>query len=72
LKALKNQLEKIDSKLSKLIKEYDEFKTKNDVIQSVLGVGNIVAFHLISDMPKLGCLTNKQASALVGVAPINR
>ena len=29
------------------------------------GVENVVAFHLISDMPELGYLTNKQASALV-------
>jgi transposase len=72
LTALKNQLEKIELKLANLIKECDEYKTKNDIIQSMPGVGNVVAFHLISDMPELGYLTNKQASALVGVAPINR
>jgi len=72
LTALKNQLEKIDTKLSKLIKECDEYKAKNDIIQSMPGVGNVVAFNLLSDMPELGYLTNKQASALIGVAPINR
>jgi transposase len=72
LTALKNQLEKIELKLANLIKECNEYKTKNDIIQSMPGVGNVVAFHLISDMPELGYLTNKQASALVGVAPINR
>ena len=36
------------------------------------GVGNVVAFTLLSDLPELGYMTNKQASALVGVAPINR
>lgn len=72
LTALKNQLEKIELKLVKLINECDEYKTKNDIIQSVPGVGNVVTFHLISDMPELGYLTNKQASALLGVAPINR
>ncbi len=72
LTALKNQLEKIDNKLSKLIKECEDYKAKNDIIQSMPGVGNIVAFNLLSDMPELGYLTNKQASALIGVAPINR
>jgi len=38
----------------------------------VSGVGPVVALSLISNMPELGCLTNKQAAALVGVAPINR
>jgi len=72
LTALKKQLEKIDSKLSKLISECDEYKVKNEIIQSMPGVGNIVAFNLLSDMPELGYLSNKQASALIGVAPMNR
>ncbi len=72
LTALNNQLVKIESKLSKLIEECEDYKAKNDIIQSMPGVGNIVAFNLLSDMPELGYLTNKQASALIGVAPINR
>jgi len=51
LTVLKNQLEKIDSKLHKLIQSCDEYKIKNDIIQSVPGVGNVVAFNLISEMP---------------------
>lgn len=72
LTALKNQLDKIDNRLAKLILECDEYKAKNDIVQSMPGVGNVVAFNLLSDMPELGYLTNKQASALIGVAPINR
>ncbi len=72
LTALKNQIEKIDKKLLKLIESCPEYKEKNDIIQSMPGVGNIVAFNLLSNMPELGYLTNKQAAALVGVAPINR
>ncbi len=30
------------------------------------------AFGLLSDMPELGTISNKQAAALVGVAPFNR
>lgn len=72
LTALKNQLEKIDLKLQKLINECDEYKKKNEIIQSVPGVGNVVAFNLLSEMPELGYITNKEASSLVGVAPFNR
>ncbi|TPH13546.1 IS110 family transposase [Litorilituus lipolyticus] len=72
LTVLKNQLEKIDNKLHKLIECCDEYKIKNDIIQSVPGVGNVVAFNLISEMPELGYITNKEASSLVGVAPFNR
>ncbi|WP_024610714.1 IS110 family transposase [Pseudoalteromonas sp. TB64] len=72
LTALKNQIEKVDLKLQKLIKECDEYSVKNDIIQSVPGVGNVVAFNLLSDMPELGCVNNKEAASLVGVAPFNR
>jgi len=72
LTAIKNQLEKVDQKLLKLIASCDEYKAKNDIIQSMPGVGNVVAISLLSNMPELGYLTNKQAAALVGVAPVNR
>ncbi|MCP4411117.1 MAG: IS110 family transposase [Gammaproteobacteria bacterium] len=72
LTALKNQLIKIDRKLEKLILDCDEYKAKNDIIQSMPGVGKVVAYSLLSNMPELGIITNKQAAALVGVAPVNR
>ncbi len=72
LTALKNQIDKVDLKLQKLIEECDEYKAKNDIIQSVPGVGNVVAFNLLSDMPELGYVNNKEAASLVGVAPFNR
>jgi transposase len=72
LTALKIQLEKVDNKLLKLIQSCDDYKTKNDIIQSVPGVGNVVTFNLLSDMPELGYVNNKEAASLVGVAPFNR
>ena len=72
LTALKNQIEKVDGKLQKLINECDDYKAKNDIIQSVPGVGNVVAFNLLSDMPELGYVNNKEAASLIGVAPFNR
>ncbi len=72
LTAIKNQIDKVDSKLSKLITKCDEYKAKNDIIQSMPGVGKVVAFNLLSDMPELGFLTNKEAASLIGVAPFNK
>ena len=72
LTVMKNQLDKIDNKLQKLINSRDEYKIKNDIIQSVPGVGKVVTFNLISEMPELGYINNKEASSLVGVAPFNR
>ena len=69
LTAIKNQLEKVEAMLLKLIDTCEEYKIKNDIIQSMLGIGNIVAFNLLSDMPELGYVNNKQAASLIGVAP---
>jgi len=72
LTAIKNQLEKVDEKLLKLIESCPEYQAKKDIIQSMPGVGNVMTFSLLSNMPELGYLSNKQAAALVGVAPMNR
>src|SRR5690606_5826441 len=72
LTCLKNQLTGIDRKLIKLIERCDDYKTKNAILQSMPGVGNVVAISLISNMPELGYITNKEAAALIGVAPFNR
>ncbi len=72
LTALKNQLKKIDNKLHKLIESCEEYKIKNDTIQSMFGVGKVVAFNLISKIPELGYINNKEAASLVGVASFNR
>jgi transposase len=36
------------------------------------GIGPVVAFNLLNDMPELGYLTNKEAASLIGVAPFNK
>jgi transposase len=72
LTAIKNQIEKVDNKLSNLIEKCSEYKAKNTIIQSMPGIGPVVAFNLLSDMPELGYLTNKEAASLIGVAPFNK
>ena len=72
LTLFKNQIKKIADKLVKLIESCPDYQAKNTILQSMKGIGKIAAASLISNLPELGYMTNKQASALVGVAPINR
>jgi transposase len=72
LTVLQKQLDKIEEKMMKIIESCDEYKTKNDIIQSMHGAGKVISMSLISNFPELGYLSNKQAAALVGVAPINK
>jgi transposase len=72
LKTIKAQIGKIDEALDDMIAQADGWKEKNDILQSVPGVGKVMAYTLLSDLPELGTLNNKEIAALVGVAPINR
>lgn len=72
LTALKNQIEKIEGKIISLIESCPEYQAKNKILQSMKGIGKIASASIISNLPELGYMTNKQASALIGVAPINK
>ncbi|MGU3814577.1 IS110 family transposase [Vibrio diabolicus] len=72
LTALKNQMEKVEAKIAKPIESCPEYQAKNTILQSMPGVGKVLAASLISNVPELGFITNKQASSLIGVAPITR
>lgn len=71
LTAFKNQIDKIEKRILHLIEACPEYQAKNILLQSMNGIGKIAAASIISQLPELGYLTNKQASALVGVAPMN-
>jgi transposase len=72
LTLFKNQIIKIEDKIAKLIDSCPEYQAKNMILQSMTGIGKIAAASIISNLPELGYINSKQASALIGVAPINR
>jgi transposase len=72
LTALKNQITKIELKIQKLIEECTEYQSKNIILQSMPGIGKIAAASIISNVPELGYITNKQAASLIGVAPMTK
>ncbi len=68
---LKKERKHIDNLLSKNIKLNHLWKKRDELFQSVPGIGSVVSTTLIACLPELGTLTNKQISALVGVVPFN-
>ncbi len=48
------------------------WRARDDLLRSVPGVGPILSFTLLADLPELGTLSHQQLAALVGVAPLNR
>lgn len=72
LKAVQKEIEGIDKKLTKLIDSCAEWRQKRDLLLSAKGVGNVLAYTLMSELPELGKLNRKEIAAIVGVAPMNR
>ena len=62
----------IDQQLTKLIAQIPQWQAKVDQLTSAKGVGKVLAYTLISELPELGQLNRKQIAALVGIAPMNR
>jgi len=72
LKAIKKEIDTIDKQLNKLVDSVAEWRQKRDLLLSAKGVGNVLAYTLMSELPELGSLNRKEIAALVGVAPMNR
>jgi transposase len=68
---LEKQLRHIDDDLQSQIKSSPLWRTRDELYQSVPGVGPTLAKTLIIDLPELGFLTHREIAKLVGVAPLN-
>jgi len=65
-------IEGIEKKLDKLINATPQWQDLMTILMSVKGVGKVLAYTLISNLPELGQLNRKEIAALVGVAPMNK
>lgn len=71
LKAIQTEIERIDKQLDKLVEAIPQWRNQRDLLMSAKGVGKVVAYTLMSELPELGMLNRKEIAALAGVAPIN-
>ena len=69
---LERELSDINDDLDGAIKESPLWRVKDDILKSVPGIGPVVSFTLLSELPELGQLNRKEIAALAGVAPLNR
>ena len=69
---LEHQLDDVTAELAAQIEQSPVWRAKDDLLQSVPGVGPIVSVTLLGELPELGTLSHKQIAALVGVAPMAR
>ena len=68
---MKDEIDRVEANLRQDVIKTPEWRERDELLQSVKGVGNITSLTLLADLPELGQLPRKEIAALVGVAPIN-
>jgi transposase len=68
---LEQLLKKLDQEIDQMISNSPIWKAKDDLFQSVKGVGPVLSRTILAELPELGHLSRQQICKLVGVAPLN-
>ena len=72
LRALDKEIDRTDRDLEAAIQSSAVWKAKDELLQSIPGIGPVVSRTLLAQLPELGTLTREQVASLAGVAPVNR
>lgn len=72
ISTLNETLEELESQLEALIAEDEVLKQQVEQLDDIKGVGFITAINVLIHLPELGRLTNKEITALAGLAPFNQ
>jgi len=72
IRTLDTEIDRMERHLSQHVEQQSEWSEKHSLLKSAPGVGDTLIYTLLADLPELGSLNNREISALVGVAPINR
>jgi transposase len=69
---MKKELGELDKDLRKRIEASPIWKVKDNLLQSIPGVGMVLSATILANLPELGRLNRRKIAALVGVAPFSR
>ena len=72
VRVLDKELTWIDNKLKAAVDAVPQWQQLREQLLSVPGVGEVVVYTLMGDLPELGKLNQKKIAALTGLAPMNR
>jgi len=72
VRVLEKELAALDQDIDTTVRGSPAWRAKEDLLASVIGIGDITARTLIADLPELGTLDRRAIAALVGVAPFIR
>jgi transposase len=72
IRSLEKYLAEIDKDLGSGLRQSPIWRERDDLLQSVPGIGPVLSATLLAELPELGRLNRREVAALVGVAPLNR
>jgi len=69
ISSIENQLKPLEEAINQLIKDFPEIQAKQQVLQEIDGIGQVIANSLLALLPELGQVNRRQIASLVGLAP---
>ncbi len=69
IEAISKGIKEITLSINRLIANDSVLNEKKEILQTIPGIGEIIANDLVSVFPELGTLNRKQIASLAGVAP---
>jgi len=72
IRSLNKDIEWTEERLAKMVEQEATWAEKRKLLATVPGVGDTLIFTLLSELPELGELNQKEIASLAGLAPINR
>ena len=70
LHAVVRQIEKLDQAIVDHVNSDESLKRKAELLDSVPGVGKVLAAGLLAELPELGTMDRRRIASLAGLAPI--
>ena len=71
IEAIQSELDGVNKQIDGLIQNSPIWRTKDRLLQNIIGVGPQTASMVIAALPELGKVNRREISSLVGVAPFN-
>jgi len=69
---LEQRLTELENDIETTVRSSPLWKENSDLLKSITGIGSNTSAMLLATLPELGTLSNRQITALVGLAPFNR
>lgn len=67
---LDKRITEVDNDLTRRLRNSEIWRTKDDLLRGIPGVGAVTALTMLAKCPELGTLNRREIAALTGVAPL--